>query len=296
MRSATFISRILLASASLAFPAMAAAAPPIAYTNAAGSNVDLYLINPNGSGKVLLYSSPNKSNIGIVDMDPASNRLVITESASKGFKIITYNAAGVRQSVTAVNPDNCFVQGIDFHPTDGSLIVSRYCQATNVIEVRRWTSAGYDAAALFNAGDPQTSAISVVRWLGDGSSFLLYYGNVTTGGHIQRHSLSNPSAPVDVWCNPDYTKGFQTFDVARCSASVDCSKLVATDRLNLYEIDFDDFGGSDPVLLRAGNDGHYSPDNSQMLYLLPARSGQQLMVDSTTLVSKLSTGPKDWRP
>jgi len=126
---------------------MAAAAPPIAYTNAAGSNVDLYLINPNGSGKVLLYSSPNKSNIGIVDMDPASNRLVITESASKGFKIITYNAAGVRQSVTAVNPDNCFVQGIDFHPTDGSLIVSRYCQATNVIEVRRWTEQDYQHAA-----------------------------------------------------------------------------------------------------------------------------------------------------
>jgi len=70
MRSATHNIRILLASASLALPAMAAAAPTIAYSNTVGSNADLYLINPDGSGKVLLYSSPNKSNIGVIDMEP----------------------------------------------------------------------------------------------------------------------------------------------------------------------------------------------------------------------------------
>ena len=79
MRSATLVSRFLLASASLALPTMAAAAPPIAYATESGSKLDLYLINPNGSGKVLLYSSPNKSNIGLIDMDPTSNRLVVTE-------------------------------------------------------------------------------------------------------------------------------------------------------------------------------------------------------------------------
>jgi len=297
MGSATLISRLLIASASLTFSTLATAAPTIAYTNSTGGNADLYLINPDGSGKVLLYSSPNRSNIGLIDMDPKSNRLVITEGGSKGFKLITYNDAGVRQTVTPVNPDGCFIEGIDFHPTDGSLIVGRYCQATSVLEVRRWTSAGYDSAPLFNAGDPQTNAISTVRWLGDGTGFFLQYGNVSTGFHIQRHSLNNPSAPVDVYLNPDYTKGFGTFDVARCAPSVDCSKLVASDQQNLYEIHFDDFGGSAPVLLRAGTDGHYSPNNSQMLYRVPAaKNGQQLMIDSAVLVSKVSAGAKDWRP
>ncbi len=296
MRSSTLILHIGLASAVLAFPLAASAAPTIAYTNSTGGNADLYLINPNGIGKVLLYSSPNKSNIGLVDMDPTANRLVITESGSKGFKIIAYNDAGVRQSVTSVNPDDCFVQGIDFHPTDGSLIVSRYCQASSVLEVRRYTSGGYDTSALFNAGDPQTNAIDTVRWLGDGSGFLLKYGSVATGGHIQRHSLTNPSAPVDVWFNPDFTKGYQTFDVARCAPSVACSKLVASDGQNLFQIDFDSSGGSAPVLLRVGVDGHYSPNNSQLLYRIPAKGGQQLMIDSATLVSKVSAGAKDWRP
>ena len=232
----------------------------------------------------------------MIDIDPTSNRLVITESSSKGLKLITYNDAGVRQSVTSVNPDGCFVQGIDFHPTDGSLLVSRYCQATSVLEVRRYTSAGYDSSALYNAGDPQTDAIGTVRWIGDGSGFLLQHGNVSSGGHIQRHNLSNPSAPVDVWFNSDFTKGYQSFDVARCPSSIDCTKLVASDGQNLYEVNFDDFGGSAPVLLRAGNDGHYSPNNSQILYRIAAKSGQQLMIDSTTLVSKISAGAKDWRP
>jgi len=289
-------SRFLIASVSLVIPVGAVAAPTIAYSNTAGSNADLYLINPNGSGKVLLYSSPNKSNIGLIDMDPTSNRLVITESSSKGFKIITYNAAGVRQSVTSVNPDGCFVEGIDFHPSDGSLLVSRYCQVTGVLEVRRYTSSGYDSFALYNAGDPQTDAIGTVRWIGDGSGFLLQHANVDSGGHIQRHTLSSPSAPVDVWYNSDYTKGYQTFDVARCPSSTDCTKLVASDGQNLYEVNFDNFGGTTPVLLRAGNDGHYSPDNSQMLYRIPAKGGQQLMIESTTLVSKVSAGAKDWRP
>jgi len=297
MRSATIITRILLASAALALPAMADAVPTIAYSNTAGSNADLYLINPDGSGKVLLYSTPTRTNIGMIDMDPNSNRLVITESRSKGFKIITYSATGVRQSVTNVDPDGCDVQGIDFHPTDGSLIVSRYCQPTSVLEVRRWTSSGgYDSNALFNAGSPQDNAITTVRWLGDGSGFLLYYANVTTGGHIGRHPIANPSAPVDVWHIADYTKGFGTFDVARCAPSVDCTRLVASDQQNLYEINFDDFGGQAPVLLRAGLDGHYSPNSSQMLYRIPAKKDQQLMIDSTVLVSKVSIGAKDWRP
>lgn len=295
MRS-TALARLLIVYASFAAPSVATAAPSIAYTNATGSNTDLYLINPDGSGKVLLYSSPNRSNIGLVDMDPKSNRLVITESASKGFKIIQYNDAGVRQSVTPVNPDGCFIEGIDFHPTDGSLIVSRYCQAAGVLEVRRYTAAGYDTNALFNAGDPQNNAISGVRWLGDGTGFVLMYGNVQTGSHIQRHSLGNPSAPVDLWHNPDFSKGYQTFDVARCAPLADCSKIVVSDNLKIYQISYDDTGGSTPTYLRDGSDGHYSPDNSRMLYRISAKTGQQLMIDSSVLVSKVTSGAKDWRP
>jgi hypothetical protein len=165
-----------------------------------------------------------------------------------------------------------------------------------VLEVRRYTSAGYDSSALFNAGDPQDNAISNLRWLGDGSGFLLQYGNVPSGGGIRLHDLNTPSAPVFVVFNPDYTKGPQTFDVARCAPTLACSKLVYTENGKLYEVSFNGSGGSAPVLLRTGWDGHYSPDNSQILYRIPGKTSQTLAIDSTTLVSKVSIGAKDWRP
>ena len=65
--------------------AAAQAAPPIAYGLVNGTKMDLYLTNPDGSGKVLLYSTANKVNIGMVDMDPSANRLALVQSDFSGF-------------------------------------------------------------------------------------------------------------------------------------------------------------------------------------------------------------------
>src|SRR5437763_48983 len=110
------IAAAALSAASLATATPAIAAPPIAYpfVNSSGTQ-DRYLVNSDGSGKVLLYS-PGKVSIRMVDMNPAANQLAIVESDFGGFKIINYSSAGVRQSVTPVS-DECTISGIDFHPT-----------------------------------------------------------------------------------------------------------------------------------------------------------------------------------
>ena len=125
-------SSILLASASLCAASSAVAAtsggPQIAYSLLSGYTQSIYLTNSDGSGKVKLYTTANKANIGDIDIRPGGNQLAITESSIAGgqgvLKIINYTDAGVRGTVTTVSMPGCTAIGIDYHPSDGSLLVS----------------------------------------------------------------------------------------------------------------------------------------------------------------------------
>lgn len=290
----------LLASAFLAFSAAPVlAAPPIAYGLVNGTKMDLYLTNPDGTGKVLLYSTANKVNIGMVDMDPGANRLALVQSDFSGFKVIEYSSAGVRTNVISV-PDPCQVRGIDFHPTDGSLLVSETCVADGIVQVRRWTQSGFDSAPLATFGSPQLNGVGHVRWLGDGSGFLVGYLHDNGGSLTRRidrymlNALSSPVTVIELSTNPLYD-----FDTARCTGSSagPCWALVYDDgNGTIHKLHFDSMSTIEDWV-KPGATPHFSPDNSQTLYRLQVRPSMLLKVDNLSVVSKGNVGPGiDWHP
>lgn len=288
----------LVAATSLAaIAAPASGAPPIAYAKEAGAGFDLYLANPNGSGAVKLYSTPAKNSIGVLDMNPAANEVAIVESRATGFKIIGYNSAGVRTSITPFD-DGCYVNNLDFHPSDGSLIVIRRCTNPQTVEVRRWANGAFGPAFVSTNG--LLDAYSQVRWLGDGTGFLVGYFNAGSGSSIQRRNLSNPNTPTIIWSTSAIVPP-PSFDVARCQGGplANCSKLLYVDQAEgLHELSFTDFGGGSDTLLFTGYNGRYSPDNQRILYRTRVKGGFMLNVTNPagTVGSKGTYIGMDWRP
>lgn len=294
----TTASKIFCASALFA-AGSAYAAPPIAYAFTNGKGMDLNLINPDGTGKVLLYSTAARVGLGYLDMNPVANQIAVIESRSTGFKVINYNSAGVLQSLVAVN-DGCGTAGLDFHPTDGSLLVQEYCASQDMIQIRRWTSAGFDTAPLVTFGSGQNQAVGQVRWLGDGSGFLvnyMYSDGTAIHRRLDRYMIGNLGAPVTVTSLPSGANA--DFDTARCGAGSTgpCWALAYDDGTgHIHKLHFDSMGATEDSVL-AGASPHFSPSNGQLVYRLQSKTNWLLKVDSNTLVSKGDVAAGiDWHP
>lgn len=302
--SMLFSAAALFAAASPAYAVPGG--PPIAYAASGGSTIDVYLSNADGSGKVKVYSATSRHSLWQIDMRPGGNQLALVENVSPPsilgtIKIISYSDAGVVSNVTSISPtDNCQVLGIDYHPTDGSLLVSRYCNKASIIEVRSLVDGVYASTPIFTMNNDGNSAAGYVRWLGDGSGFLWSFGHYPDGAGINRHMLSNPYAPVTLYQTGSLSLP-TWFDVARCAGGTldsTCSKMLVTAPNGvLHSVTFDDFGGTDQGALYGANstDGHYSPDNGRILWRYQTHSGYQLMINNSVFVSKGATGVKDWR-
>jgi hypothetical protein len=119
---------------------------------------------------------------------------------------------------------------------------------------------------------------------------------------IERRSLALPDAPQTVWSRTGGGALPSEFDVARCaSGDASCSKLIVSDNSTILAVPYDGFGGGTPVtLVSPGVRGHYSPDNSEVLYKWQLRNSYQLYVKGSggtrTIVSKGDVGALDWRP
>jgi hypothetical protein len=301
---------MLLSAGALIATASPAAAvtggPPIAYVINIGKTFDVYLGNSDGTGKVKVYSTTTKHSLWQIDVRPGGNQLALVENVNPPsilgtIKIISYSDAGVVSNVTSIAPsDNCQVLGIDYHPTKGSLLVSRYCNKATVIEARSIVNSIYESTPIFSTSNDGNSAAGYIRWLGDGSGFLLSFGHYPDGAGVNRHTLSNPYAPVTVYKTGSLSLP-TWFDVARCSGGAldaSCSKMLVTAPSGvLHLVTFDDFGGTDQGALYGANstDGHYSPDNNHILWRQQDRQGYHLMIDNTVFLAKGPTGVKDWR-
>lgn len=298
-KSTLALSLLTATTITVPFGAAIAAGPPIAYARQSGSAYDLYLANANGTGTIKLYSGPAKNTLN-VDMNPATgggNELAVVESRSTGFKIIRYNDAGGGRTVTPFN-DGCWVDSLDYHPSNGSLLIIRRCSNPQTVEIRVWSNGAYGPAIA--STDGQNDSYSSARWLGDGSGFLVRYGNVASGTEIQRRNMSNPSAPTTVWADPNLGAAM-SFDTARCSGALEpsCMKFLYYDGLALREVQYDDVGevSDNPVVTGWG--GRYSPDNSRVLYRVQVKGGYTLNVTNpaqTTAAKGDIIGGFDWRP
>ena len=287
--------KLLAAAAALGSAAGAAAAPPIAYSD----GKDVFLTSPTGTGTVKLWSGPGKMAVSSVDLDGNSNRVAVL-GTDRILRIISYDTAGVVQSVNSLPTDNCIINGFDFHPSDGRLLISRWCNASNSLEVRIYANGGY-SGTIGSYGDPVNNAIGVIRWTPDGSGFFIGH-DTQAGAAIERRSVALPDAPTTIWSRN--TNGLPSwFDTARCPNGVDeaCSKLILTDGITIYAVPFDGFGGGTPVaVVSNGVNGHYSPDNSEIVFKSQVRNGYQLKVSGPsgirTILARGSVGAIDWRP
>lgn len=292
---------MLISAAALFAAAPVRAAPPIAYTMANNlKGVDLFLVNPDGSGKVKLYSTPKGSSIQLLDMNPIANQVAIVESSSQHVvKFINYSAAGGAGAITTLN-DPCLIGGIDFHPSNGSLLVSHWCSDIDNLEVRQWSNGTFDSQPLATFGSGQTQAIGKLRWLGDGSGFLIYYAHAvgtTQQRQIDWYTIGMSSAPITVVVLPRSAIG--EFDTARCTSpsTVPCHAMVYDDGANqVHRVHFDPMSTIEDSV-QAGASPHYSPNNGQLVYRVQGHAGYDLKVDSVSLITKASIyAPIDWHP
>jgi hypothetical protein len=297
MRISTF-SLSLLAVAALAVPA-GAAGPPIAYGKLSGTAYDLYLTNPNGTGTIKLWTGSAKSALNI-DMNSqlsgGLNELAVVESRITGFKIIRYNDSGGGRTVTTV-PDSCYIDSLDYHPSDGSLLIIRRCNNPQLVEIRVWSNGSYGPVIVDTDG--QSEFYSSARWLGDGSGFLVKYGSVGNGVDVQRRNIGTLNAPTTVWHSGNLGDG-SYLETARCSGALQpsCMKFIHAIGLAIKEASFDDMGPTtETVVIQNGVNGHYSPDNNRILYRAEVKGGQALSISNPTqtLAPKSTYNGWDWR-
>lgn len=292
-----------LAAAATIIPATSAeaAGPPIAYGKQAGTAYDLYLTNPNGTGTIKLYTGPAKNSLS-VDMNPlvsgGVNELAVVESRNTGFKVIRYSDTGVKQPIQSFD-QGWYIESLDYHPSDGSLLIIRRSNSPQIQEIRIWANGSY--GPVIASTDGQNDSYSNARWLGDGSGFLVKYGSVTGGVDVQRRNMSNPSAPTTVWHSSNLS-ALPWLETARCAGAIDssCMKFIYENDLQIVEASFTDTGpgpGPETVLVANGTRGRYSPDNSRVLYRVEVKGGHALNVSNPTqtLAPKATYNGWDWR-
>lgn len=285
-------SSLLLATMLAASPAIAA--PPIAYS----VGKDVFLTSPTGAATVKVWSGPGKIVVSGLDFDPSSNRIAAL-GTDRMLRIVSYSDAGVGLSTESIPTNDCIINGFDFHPSDGSLLVSRWCSASNSLEVLRYSGGSY-SSPLITFGDPQTNATREIRWVPDGTGFFIGHANLA-GSAIERHSIAIPSSTVTVWSD---TRGdLPAFDVGRCAGGIltdACSRIILSRGAEIGSFSYNGFGGSEPVTaVNPGVFGHYSPDNSEIVYKWQLRNNYQLKIAGASpriIVSKGDVGASDWRP
>jgi hypothetical protein len=224
------------------------------------------------------------------------NELAVVESRSTGFKIIRYNDTGGGRTVTTFN-DGCYVDSLDYHPSNGSLLIIRRCPNPQLVEIRVWANGSYGPVIVDTDG--QNDFYDYARWLGDGSGFLVKHGSVGSGVDVQRRNNSNPSAPTTVW-HSDNLSALSYMQTANCAGALDasCKKFIFGDGLAIKEATFDDMGGwTETVLVPNGFNGRYSPNNSRILYRVEVKGGHALNISNPTqtLAPKATYNGWDWR-
>jgi hypothetical protein len=203
------------------------------------------------------------------------------------LKIIRYDDHGVRLGQPQIVTGACSVDNVDYHPTEPLLLVNDICNQNPRVATINTDGSSY---TVLVTGSP---FLGDARWLKDGISYV-YVRAPVDGGSLQICRNA---------CNPDNGELLRTvsslswMDTARTRNTV----LFDEGGPTISEIDADS-----GALLRAnfisGTDGHYSPDDSRVLYETPHLArGDYLRIrnsdGSFTAVSpKGEYGPKDWRP
>jgi hypothetical protein len=269
------IRHLLVGIALVGLATSAAAAPPIAYATAGnGGAAEVWLINPDGTGAVRVYQGPKKFTETYLTVSPVGGQVafVETDNISFAIKVVKYNSAGVVQSTTTVpQPAGCKNYGLDSR-ADGMLLFTQACNRGTSISIKSWDGALVKDVIT----NIQPSGAWHIRWLPDGSGFL-WEGNTDNAGDLRRSSIDNPSSWTVIWQYPYGGAGtISSFDIAHQSNAFLVS-FGSQAEVQRYEYDFTSVSPS-PTVLAAGQEGHYSPDDSQIIYRTYTKQGYKLVV------------------
>ena len=153
-------------------PAIAGVGPEIAYQEQHQNGDEIYLINPDGSGRSLVFKGPSKFFVSSLDMRPGGGELAV--GLRTRLFIVDYDSRGVKTSSREIGmpTPGCNVGTLDYHPSDGSLIMSQACGSSN--------SKIYRLPAGASVFDP-TPLLSVsyyvgARWSRNGTRIYFSYG------------------------------------------------------------------------------------------------------------------------
>lgn len=265
------------------------AAPPVAYSKAGTGGVDeVWLVNPDGSGATRIYRGTGKLYAVHPAVSPSGGEVAFieTDNTSYAIKVITYNSAGIPQgTVTVPQPAGCTNQGLDLR-SDGLLIFSQQCNHGSANSIQSWNGANI-TTVLSNL---QPDAPFLVRWLRDGSGFI-WQASTPNGIELRESSNANPSSWVKLWQIPTSTGSLLYMDMAHTS---DAFVASFGSQAQVQRYSFDSVSGVNTAysVIAPGNDGHYSPDDSELIYRVYTRQGNNLVVKNlaTGATKTIATG------
>lgn len=272
VRLLTFIWLLFLCA-----PAAAGTGGQIAYS----IGREIYLVDPDGSGKRLLYRGAVRTSIFAISMKKGGGELSFEEVAQNGqggrLITITYGASG--SALVTRNVSGCRFD-VDTRP-DGALLMTE----TNCGGVVKLAAAG--SSDFQPVGVPRQA--SKVAWMPDGS--FLY----ASGGQIWHATLANPSGTAIA--SQDCV---QTLGTANDASEV----LVAVGQVcDGPRIDRVLVPSGAATRIAAGPDAAYSQDDLCYIFVEPpSRKGSILLmarIDGTGTSVRLDNpgkyGSVDWR-
>ena len=258
--------------------------PEIAYVKeVSGPSYEIYLVNPDQSGLAQIYTTTRA--IRSLDLKPGGGEIAFVEGeAVVRQRFDTSGIPGFRSLV----PTTCPARSVDYHPSDGSLLIAEACANTSTVKKINANGAVQNLLST-------STGVNNARWLPGGFGFVYYkyqYENQIASATVR---VAENGSDVLVWTDSTPSR-YYWFDVGRgerVALVTDVPSYVSLDLVSGQTS-----GGS-----ISGADAHFSPDNTRVLYRGPADPVtrltrlQILNKDATTtfLTQYGKFGVKDWR-
>ena len=286
--------RPLMIAMSLAAGASAADAggPEIAYVKAAGSNQELYLVNPDGSALTKLYTGPRKTSLSWLDLKPGGNEIAFMEGLRVKVQKFHDNGQANGTASGIPGPPCSITQSPDYHPSgDGTLVFIAACGFGN-FQVMTYKSGDAGPAALFTV-----SASNRIRWSRTGD--YLYYDEAVSPTSAEMR-LKRRNVATGAVTDFGAIRDLNTFDVTRTGDRLAFGSTLAPKLLDFATMS----DVSQATALCEGTDIHFSPADTQIVYVTPhSAKGDYILIKASncsgspfSLTGKGSWGTKDWRP
>lgn len=282
---------IVLTSAATAAHPQTTGGPEIAYVkNGSG---EIYLTDRQGSSLTKLYTGPRKTSLRWLDIKPGGNQLAFTQGLS--IRIQQYHDNGQPNGAATSIPDApcAYTHSPDYHPSgDGTFVFIAACGFGN-FQIMTYRAGEAGPTPLFTVGSANR-----IRWSLTGEH-LIYDEAASANSNVANLKRRNVATGevVDFGPIPDLT----SFEVRRSG-----DRLVYGSATAPRQIDFatmTDTSQSVPLGCE-GDDIHFSPDDSRMVYETPPAKGGTFILtkasncsgSTSSLTGKGDWGSKDWRP